>query len=184
MDAIDLLLHRRSEKKLSAPAPQGEQLNTILQAALRAPDHGKLQPYRFTVIQGEGLITLSELLKNAVEELALGDERIKKAESFANRAPMIIAVVAKLDPHIKKVPAWEQMLCAGCATYAMQLAANAQGFANVWVTGPWLEGTALRQALHCENNDKIIALLMLGTAAEKAERVHKATELENFVTFL
>ncbi len=127
MDALQLLTERSSEKKLNAPAPTPQQLDLIFQAALRAPDHGKLQPYRFIVIEQAKMNNFSELLKDAVQEFDLGEERLKKAENLATRAPMIIGVVAKLDTSIKKVPEWEQLLCAGCATYAIQLASNALG---------------------------------------------------------
>jgi len=122
MDALKLLTERYSEKKLSAPAPDKHQLTQMFQAALRSPDHGRLQPYRFIVIEQDKMTELSRLLKSAVHELNLGEERLKKAENLATRAPMIIGVVAKIDPNIKKVPEWEQLLCAGCATYAIQLA--------------------------------------------------------------
>lgn len=181
MDALQLLIERSSQKKLCEPAPNQQQLNQIFQAALRAPDHGKLQPYRFVVIGKEKMTDFSELLKSAVHELNLGEERLKKAEGLAGRAPMIIGVVAKLDPNIKKVPDWEQLLCAGCATYAMQLAANALGFKNVWISGPWLEGSALRDAFHCETQDKIIGFILLGSGEEKLEREKKSLSLEEVI---
>lgn len=184
MDLLTLLTTRRSEKKLIAPAPNAEQLENMFQAALHVPDHGKLRPYRFVVIEKEGLAKLVDLLKQAVVELELGEERIKKAESFADKAPMIIAVVAKIDHTIKKVPGWEQMLTAGCATYALQLAANAQGFANVWVTGPWIDAEALRQAFGCQEQDKIVALMLVGTEQEKSERETKALDVKEFISYL
>jgi putative NAD(P)H nitroreductase HI_1542 len=182
MDALQLLTERSSQKKLNEPAPNEQQLNQIFQAALRAPDHGKLQPYRFIVIEKEKMATFGDLLKSAVHELNLGEERLKKAENLAGRAPMVIGVVAKLDPTIKKVPEWEQLLCAGCATYAMQLAANALGFKNVWISGPWLEGSALRNAFRCEAQDKIIGFIMLGSGEEKLEREKKILSLDDVVS--
>ena len=98
---------------------------------------------------------------------------------------MIIAVIAKINTNIDKVPAWEQMLTAGCATYGLQLAAQSLGFDNVWITGKWTEGSALRQAFSCAERDKIVALVMLGTAdEEKLERELKPVELSNFVSYL
>ncbi|VEH67385.1 nitroreductase-like protein [Rodentibacter pneumotropicus] len=79
---------------------------------------------------------------------------------------MVIAVVAKINPDVEKVPTWEQLVTAGCAAYGIQLAANAQGFDNVWITGKWINSSALRHALGCREKDEIVALLMLGTAAE------------------
>lgn len=167
MDALQLLTTRRSEKKLTAPAPDKAQLDVIFQAALNVPDHGRLSPYRFIVMEGEGLNKLEILLKETVQEFELGEEFLKKAENLASRAPMVIAVIAKINKTLPKVPAWEQMLSAGCATYAIQLAANAQGFANVWITGKWVNGSKLRHAFDCAEQDKVIALLMLGSAEEK-----------------
>lgn len=184
MDALELLTTRHSDKKLSAPAPNKQQLATMFQAALHTPDHGKLQPYHFIVIENEGLEKLADLLRSAVEEFNLGEERLKKAENLAKRAPMVIGVVAEINHELEKVPAWEQMLTAGCATYALQLAANAQGFANVWITGKWVEGSALRQAFHCRDKDKVVALLMLGTAEDKSEREPKVHDIESFVYYL
>ncbi|WP_032092789.1 NAD(P)H nitroreductase [Necropsobacter rosorum] len=184
MDALHLLTTRRSEKKLQPPAPNKQQLEQIFQAALHAPDHGKLQPYHFVVIEKDGLPRFAALLKSAVHEFNLGEERLKKAEDLAFRAPMIIAVVAKINTDIAKVPAWEQTLAAGCATYAMQLAANAQGFDNVWVTGPWVNGSDLRNALGCAENDKIIAFLMLGRGEEKIPREPKAADFRHLVSYL
>ena len=97
---------------------------------------------------------------------------------------MCIGVIAKIDKTIAKVPAWEQMLAAGCSAYAIQLAANAQGFANVWVTGPWIDGSDLRNAFGCEENDKIIALLMIGTAEEKITREPRPFKFDEFVQYL
>ncbi|EGP06073.1 hypothetical protein GEW_04159, partial [Pasteurella multocida subsp. gallicida str. Anand1_poultry] len=95
MDALQLLTTRRSEKKLTAPAPDKAQLDVIFQAALNVPDHGRLSPYRFIVMESEGLNKLEILLKETVQEFELGEEFLKKAENLASRAPMVIAVIAK-----------------------------------------------------------------------------------------
>ena len=184
MDTLTLLTTRRSNKKLIAPAPNKEQLEQIFQAALRAPDHGKLQPYHFVVIEHEGLNKLEMLLKDAVLELKLGEDKLKKAENLAHRAPMVIAVIAKITPDADKVPKWEQLITAGCASYGIQLAANAQGFDNVWLTSKWVKGSALRLALGCREQDEIVALLMIGTAAEKAERECRQSNTTAFVSYL
>ena len=184
MDALTLLTQRKSNKKLTAPAPSQVQLEQMFQAALHAPDHGKLEPYHFVVIQGTGLSKLESLLKAAVAEFELGEERLKKAENLAHRAPMVIGVVAKVDPTIAKVPGWEQMLSAGCATYGIQLAAQAQGFDNVWISGKWINGTALREAFGCREQDRVIALVMIGTGIEKAERECRVIDTKDFVSYL
>ncbi|MCK8894671.1 NAD(P)H nitroreductase [Haemophilus influenzae] len=184
MDALTLLTTRKSNKKLTAPAPNAEQLERIFEAAMRAPDHGKLHPYHFIVMENESLNKLETLLKAAVVEFDLGEEKLMKAENLAHRAPMVIGVVAKINPTIVKVPDWEQMLSAGCATYGIQLAAQAQGFDNVWISGKWVNGSALREAFGCREQDRVIALVMIGTSIEKAERECRVINTKDFVTYL
>lgn len=183
MDTLDLLTQRRSTKALSAPAPDAAQLNTILQAATQVPDHGRLTPWHFTVIHSEaGLARLRRLLADTVATLNLGEEAAKKAERVGQMAPMVIAVTARprLDVPQPK-PEWEQLLSAGCAAYAMQLAAKAQGFDSVWITGMWVNSPLLREALQCGERDKIIALLMMGTAKADVAKP-KNTDLAPFVS--
>ncbi|MGN6887961.1 nitroreductase family protein, partial [Neisseria sp. P0014.S008] len=108
--------------------------------ATQVPDHGNMRPFRFTVIQSEaGLQRFRELLSKTVTELNFGDDAMKKAERVGNMAPMIIGVTFAPNREVAKPkPEWEQMLTAGCAAYALQLAASAQGFDNVWITGMWV----------------------------------------------
>lgn len=186
MNILDLLLHRRSSKKFSDNAPTPEQIEQILKAGLRVPDHGRLKPYHFVVIEKSGMPQLRECLKSAVDEFGLSEEHLTKAEKLSTRAPMIIGVVAKLDHTIAKVPAWEQMLTAGCATYAIQLAANSLGFDTVWITNKWINGSALRAKFHCEENDKIIGLIMVGSPedGEHINLAEKSENLDGFVSYI
>ena len=97
---------------------------------------------------------------------------------------MIIGVVAKLDHTIAKVPAWEQMITAGCAGYGIQLAANALGFDTVWISNKWINGSALRSAFGCQENDKIIGLIMLGSPLEGGIARTDAENLDGFVSYI
>lgn len=74
MDALDMLVNRRSASRLAEPAPTGDALENILRAGMRAPDHGTLQPWRFFVIEGEGRERFSALLEKA----AIADGGMKK----------------------------------------------------------------------------------------------------------
>ncbi|OOR98128.1 nitroreductase [Haemophilus paracuniculus] len=180
---LDLLHHRRSNKKLGDLAPNAEQLNNLFKAALRVPDHGRLKPYRFVVIEKSQMATFKNCLDGAVQEFGLDAH---KAEKISHLAPMVIGVVAKIDENNPKVPAWEQMLTAGCATYAMQLAANAQGFDTVWITNKWINGSALRNAFACAEQDQIVALLMIGSPRED-DQIARCSECEDptdFVAYL
>ncbi|WP_188213763.1 nitroreductase family protein [Neisseria subflava] len=184
MDALNLLTTRRSSKKLTAPAPNAEQLEQMLQAATQVPDHGNMRPYRFTVIQSEaGLQRFRGLLNKTVTELNFGDDAMKKAERVGNMAPMIIGVTFVPNREVAKPkPEWEQMLTAGCAAYALQLAASAQGFDNVWITGMWVNSPLLREAFECTDKDKIIGLMMIGSPTEEGGGP-KNTNLECFTTY-
>ena len=184
MNTIELLTSRHSEKQLTTPAPNQAQLNTIFKAAFRAPDHGHLQPYRFVVIEEEKMPELEKILVATVESENLEERMLKKAHGLPKRAPMAIAVIAKQQPDIAKVPTWEQMLTAGCATYAMQLSAKALGFDNIWVTNRWVSGTPMRKAFNCDEQEKIIALLLIGTAANPTAYKDHEIVLDNFVSYL
>lgn len=183
---LTLLQHRRSSKQFGDQAPNSEQLEQILKAGLRVPDHGRMKPYHFVVIEKSGMPILHECFKSAAIEFEMDEKNAIKADKLANQAPMIIGVVAKLDHDSEKVPAWEQMISAGCAAYAMQLAANAQGFDTVWISKKWVEGSALRQAFGCTERDKVIGLLLIGSPKE-GDAISFAKETENptaFVSFI
>ena len=173
MEALDLLLNRRSIAKLDAPAPQNEALDNILRAGLRAPDHGALTPWRFVVAQGEGLAKLAAILEQAV---------ISKAKNAPFRAPMVITVIAKVT-HSEKIPAFEQHLSAGCAVQAMQMAAIAQGFQGIWRSGSWMFHPVVRRAFNVQGEDHIVGFLYLGTPGTTAAKVPER-ELSKYVEYL
>lgn len=179
MDMLELLTTRRSTKNLTLPAPDELQLDTILQAATQVPDHGDLKPWRFVAIHSEaGMNKFREIVMNAAIESNMGETAIAKAERVGNMAPMILAVIA--SPKSGK-PEWEQTLSAGCAAYAAQLAAKAQGFDSVWITGMWVHTPALKAAFACSDTEKIIGFIMIGTDtnhtdAPKNTDVHELTQ--------
>ncbi|WP_016609005.1 NAD(P)H nitroreductase, partial [Yersinia pestis] len=114
MDALELLLNRRSASRLTAPAPAGEVLDHIIHAGMRAPDHGALQPWRFVLIENEGLVRFSQLLQKAVQQDGADETVLEKAKQAPFRAPLIITVIAHVTENAK-VPNWEQVVSAGCA---------------------------------------------------------------------
>lgn len=182
MDALNLLMNRRSASRLSAPAPAGEALQNILQAGMRAPDHKSLQPWRFIIAENEGLDRLSTLLERISREANLDEKAIEKARKAPYRAPMIITVVAHCEDH-PKVPRWEQIVSAGCAVMAMQMAAVAQGFNGVWRSGAWTDNDAVREAFHCRPQDAIVGFLYLGTPQLKASTSTLPEDSASIVSF-
>ena len=172
MDTLELLTTRRSNKSLRAPAPDELQLDSILQAASQVPDHGNLTPWRFIVIQSEaGKQRFQAALRETAITLNMGEKTLEKAERVGKFAPLVIAVIA--SPKEGK-PA--------CAAYAIQLAAQAQGFDNVWITGLWVNSPVLQREFECREQEKIIGLIMIGTADKPNLAEPKNTDVEAFAT--
>ncbi|OOE47198.1 NAD(P)H nitroreductase [Salinivibrio kushneri] len=182
MDALEMLLQRRSIPRLAAPAPSGDVLENIIQAGLRAPDHGALTPWQFVICEDEGLTRLSTILADAAQTNGADEAAIEKARNAPLRAPMVVAVIARTRPH-DKVPTIEQHISAGCATQAMQMAAVAQGFQGFWRTGAFAYHPAVREALSVEGDDQIVGFLYLGTPDCAPANAPKR-DTSKFVTYL
>jgi len=163
MDAISLLLTRRSCAALRAPAPEGEALDIILKAAIRVPDFQELRPYEFIVAKGDGLQRLGALMEQAAIASGQPDDIVKRAPRMPLRAPLVIVVVARARESVV-VNRLEQQLTAGCAVMAMQMAAFAQGFSGVWRSGWAMFDRNLHDALGLSADDQIVGFLYLGTA--------------------
>ena len=162
MDALSLLLHRQSIAQLQEPAPCGETLEQILQAGLRAPDHGALHPWLFLVAEGDGRQRLGDLLAEVAQARGMAPDDIEKARTAPLRAPLVITVVARVQHH-DKVPPLEQQLSAGCAAMAMQMAAQALGFGGIWRSGWFIFDRLIHQGLGLHESDQIVGFLYLGT---------------------
>lgn len=159
---------------LREPAPTPEHLNTILQAALAAPDHAGLRPWRFIVIQGDARRRLGEVY--AASTLHAKPDtppaELDAVREKALRAPMIVAVVAAIKPN-PKVPVREQILSAGAAAHAMLLAANALGYGSIWLTGRFAEDPYVYKELGLKEGEQIVAFIHLGTPGPGSEITRK-----------
>lgn len=167
-DTLRLLAERRSSKpfQLAAPAPTPAQLDALLRLATRVPDHGKLSPWRFIVMEGDGAVRAGEALAGVLE--ARGDataETLAAARATFTRAPLVVTIVSTAAPHVK-IPEWEQVLSAGAVTQTLLVAAHAMGFGGVWLTGWPCYDTAARGALGLWPHEKIAAFVHLGTQVE------------------
>ncbi|HUE19119.1 MAG TPA: NAD(P)H nitroreductase [Stellaceae bacterium] len=164
MDALEALLTRRSPGRLTDPAPDDAALKTMLDAAMRAPDHGRLRPWRFIVLRGEARARLGDLMAEAMRrrEPDMPDPALEKERAKPLRAPLIVVVAASLvEGH--KIPAVEQLLAAGAAAQNLQLAAHALGFGTVWRTGAPAYDPYVKQSLGLDAADAIIGFMYLGT---------------------
>lgn len=164
MDALDLLLNRVSVTRLVEPAPTAAQLDLMFRAALRAPDHGQLRPWRFLTIEGEARVRLGELLAEALRRRQpdASDEVLHKPRKMPLRAPMLVAVIARPVLH-PKVPEAEQVLAAGCAAHGLLLAAHAQGLGAVWRTGEFAYDRHVTEGLGLEASEQLLGFIYLGT---------------------
>ena len=167
MDAIELLHNRVSCPALSEPAPSQEQLENIFKAALRAPDHGAIRPWRFLMVQGENRGLLGDLyLKAALsDDPELTSERQEKIRKMPLRAPMMLVVIAANQQH-PKVPVIEQEVSAGCAAQNILHAAFAQGLGAMWRTGDMAYHPVVKSGLGVAEGETIIGYIYLGTAAK------------------
>ncbi|MGC3875009.1 nitroreductase family protein [Halomonas sp. GXIMD04776] len=164
MDALTLLHERNSMGKLMGPPPDRQQLDTLYRAALRAPDHKQLTPWRFIEFSGEGLERLGNLFAEAEhrEDPDIPEKKLEAVRKKPLRAPMVIAVIAKVTPNLPKVPKQEQVLSAGCAAYGILLAAQAQGLGAMWRTGHFAFNQTVREGLGLDTYDEIVGFLYLG----------------------
>ncbi|MCW8092064.1 NAD(P)H nitroreductase [Alteromonas sp. ASW11-130] len=167
MDALTLLLNRTSQPRLDEPAPSADALENIKCAALRAPDHASLTPWKFIVCEGAGLNKLGALFEQSAIEADKSTKEIERAPLLPLRAPMVIVAIAKVTEH-QKVPRVEQVASTACAVMAMQLAAIAQGFQGMWRTGSYAQCDTVKNGLGLSEEDEIVGFLYLGTAAVEA----------------
>ena len=162
MNALQLLLERRSHARLTAPAPAGEARSNLFRAAVNVPDHGRLRPWRFITAEGDGLLRLGELLAQAETERGAEPAAIERARQLPLRAPLLVMVIACLQPH-DKVPEWEQLAAAACAAHALQMAAFAQGFGAIWRTGHFASAAAVCRGLGLAGQEQLVGFLYVGT---------------------
>lgn len=162
---LSLLATRRSGKPrdLIAPGPDSEQLAAMLAIAARTPDHGKLAPWRFVIVEDRD--ALSRLLTGAyrVERPQAARSEIEALDQFARQAPTLV-VVLSVPSATSHIPRWEQELSAGAATMNLLHAAHASGYAAGWLTGWPTYSDAVRDAFGGPG-DRIAGFVFIGTPA-------------------
>ncbi|MBE7638111.1 nitroreductase [Sneathiella sp. P13V-1] len=164
MDAIEALLTRKSTALLEAPAPAGDDLEKILKAALRAPDHACLRPWRIILFKDDARHELGQIYAEALKkkDVDASDAALEKELKKPLRAPLVIAVIAKIQDH-PKIPQSEQLLSAGAAAQNIMLASHALGFGGIWRSGDICFDETVKTRLGATGLDEIIGFLYLGT---------------------
>lgn len=164
-DVMDFLLNRRSRpaKTLTGPAPDRAALLPILTAAARTPDHGKLEPWRFIVLEGDALARLADLTARRGRDRDEPEDKLAKAVASFTGAPLVVAVVAA-SVESTKVPLIEQHLSAGAVCLALVNAALASGWGANWLTGWMATDTAwLAEGLSVSDGDFVAGFIHIGT---------------------
>ena len=175
MDAVAALTTRQSPNKLEGDLPPDIILENVFGAAIRAPDHGKLRPWKFLIFKGNARVRLGEIFAESLKA-RVPDAPIAQLESERKkplRAPLIIAVIAKVKEDHAKIPVIEQILSAGAAAQNIMLAFHAQGYGCMWKTGAAAYDNFVKSALGLENKDQIVGFLYAGKAEEPPEEKNK-----------
>jgi nitroreductase len=165
-DPLALLQQRRSvpSRQLGEPAPDEVTLQTLLEAAIRVPDHGKLVPFRLIRLQGEAKGRFGELLaaRAIARDPTLSEALQEKERLRYSFAPLVIVVVACLQAD-SKVPEIERTLCAGNVAHNLLLGAHALGFGAQWLTGWAAYDQEVKTILHLGQQEHVVGFIHLGT---------------------
>jgi len=163
--AVDFLLSRRSRpfKTLIAPAPTRDELMPLLTAAARTPDHGKLEPWRFVVIEKAAMPRLAELTVQTGVRLGKSEEDITKGRAQFDLGQLAVVVV-EVQKESAKVPAIEQSYSAGAACLALLNAALAAGWGANWLSG-WASHDRIfcQKAFALQDNERVAGIVHIAT---------------------
>ena len=163
MDALKALHTRVSSPRLVDPIPTATELQNIYRAALRAPDHLALRPWRFMVVSGEARDRLGELFAAATrsDRPETTEQELLRERAKPLRAPLLVIAVAVTRVH-DKVPEMEQLISTGASVSNMMLAAYSQGIGAMWRTGVMAYHPVVREGLELSSHEKIVGFLYLG----------------------
>lgn len=163
--ALSFLQNRRSRpaKTMTLPVPSQTQVTEILTAAVRVPDHGKLEPWRFVVIQGAAMARLADLAEARAKVLGYDAEKIGKGRGQFDLGLLAVVVISSPKPH-EKVPQIEQVLSAGAVCLGILNAAEAAGWGANWLSGwPSHERGFVEEAFGLSPQETIAGIVHIAT---------------------
>lgn len=168
--AYAALIARRSgnARALVSPAPDRATIDAIVFAASRAPDHGRLVPFRFLEVADTARPRLADMLEAAARVLdpAIAGPEVERAREKAVQGPLILAAIARIEADHPKIPASDQWLTVGCALENLLIAVQSFGFAAAVRSGRFLETAPFREGFGLAGNEHAVALVAIGTPAE------------------
>lgn len=163
--AFDFLAARRSRpaKLFTGPVPERAELVEILTAALRVPDHGKLEPWRLIVIEKPSFARIADLAEARALELGGDEEKIAKGRGQYEKGQLAVVVISS-PKGAEKVPVAEQVLSAGALCLGLVNAATAAGWGACWLTGwPAHDASFCARAFGCEGQETVAGIIHIGT---------------------
>jgi nitroreductase len=173
-ETLNLLRTRRSVAPhlMTGPGPTPAELDSLLAIAARVPDHGKLAPWRFVVIEGQARDRLGAIAAEIFLSAnpAADAERLAVERGRFSRAPLVVAVVSAAAPHVK-IPEWEQVLSAGAVCLNLVIAANAKGFVTAWLTEWPAYDRAFLDRFGLSPHEKIAGFIHIGHGTPPEDRV-------------
>jgi nitroreductase len=173
-ETLALLAQRRSSKvmHLAEPGPSNAEIDALIALAARVPDHGKLGPWRFVVIEGEGRARAGVALERVItNDDGVDDMRREHVRGIFLRAPLVVMVVSSVVAH-PKIPEWEQQLSSAAACFSLLISAHAMGYAGCWLTEWPAYDARARAALGLSEQERIAGFVYLGSPREApVERV-------------
>lgn len=163
---LQILHDRRTSSRLAGPGPAADELAAMLDAADTAPDHGRLRPWRFKVLDDAERAAVAEAYATAQRERSDVAELVERAASKPLRGPCVVVAFSRSVPH-PKIPEWEQLAASAAATQNLCLAATALGYGSAWRTGWFIDHPAVRSALGAGSEERVIGLVHLGTPVDR-----------------
>lgn len=164
MDFFDVLDTRASALRLTAPGPSPEHLDRLLSAGVRAPDHGRLTPWRFLVLEGDDRLVLGRAMVDAAlrKRADAGPAELQREHDKVLRAPTIVVVSAAVVDH-PKIPPLEQVETVAAGACNMMLAAHALGLGSMWKTGAPADNPGVKAALGLADTEIVVGFMYFGT---------------------
>lgn len=164
MTAYDLVASRASigPKLQTEEGVTDAELERLYVAAMTAPDHGNLNPFRFLTIRGAARDRLGEIFAEAALKRGEDQDAADKARAKPMRSPVIVAIIAKITPDHPKAPRIEQVLTAGMAGYNMMLAAQADGLAAIWLSGAPAYDDHVIEMLGVDAQEQLLGFIYIG----------------------
>ena len=155
---------------MGGPGPTAAQLDEILQVAVRAPDHGKLSPWRFMVFEGPARDGVGKRFaaRWAMLHPDHGQDSLSFQQGLFARAPLVVVVVSTAAPHAK-IPVWEQQMSSAAVCYNVVLAAQALGFDAQWQTDWVAYDAAARLAMGIAEAENVAGVIYIGTSTVPLE---------------